>query len=104
MWCTRNEQVLAAQQQLESQVLHHDIIEQFQLGSLHLLTPNLFYITPGPNGFSQDQVLALSSDDQLIWLQAIRNAHICGQEQLQSSMGRMRQLMEDWALPPPPPS
>jgi len=103
LWCTRNDQVLMARQRLASQVLQHDIIEQFQFGSLHLLLADLFYVTPGPHGFSQDQVLALSSDDQLIWLQAVRNARIRGQEQLQSSLGRMRQLMENWALPLPPP-
>jgi len=91
-----------ARQRLASQVLQHDIIEQFQFGSLHLLLADLFYVTPGPHGFSQDQVLALSSDDQLIWLQAVRNARIHGQEQLQSSLGQMCQLMENWVLPPPP--
>ncbi len=82
MWCTHNEQVLKARQHIESQALRRDIVSQFQLGSLHLLPSNLFYITPGPHGFSQDQVLSLSSDDQFIWLNAIRNARIRGQEQL----------------------
>jgi len=101
MWCTHNGQILAVRQHLAFQVLQHDIIEQFQFGPLHLLPAHLFYVTPGPHGFSQDQVLMLSSDDQLIWLQAVNNAHICGQEQPQSSMGQMRQLMENWVLPPP---
>jgi len=99
MWCARNDQVLAARQGLADLALQNDVIQQFQLGTLHLLPADLFYVTPGPHGFSQDQVLALSSDDQLLWLQALRNARLHGQEQLQSSLGQMHQLLENWVLP-----
>ena len=97
IWCTCNDQVQVAHQRLASQALQHDILAQFQLGDVYLLPADQFYVTPGPTGFSQDQVLSLSSDDQLLWLQAVRNARIRGQEQLHSSLGRMRQLMENWA-------
>jgi len=99
IWCTRNDQVQVARQRLASQDLQHDILAQFQLGAIYLLPADWFYITPGPTGFSQDQVLSLSSDDQLLWLQAVRNARLRGQEQLQSSLGRMCQLMKNWAPP-----
>jgi len=99
MWCARNDQVLAARQGLADLALRNDVIQQFQLGTSHILPAGLFYVTPGPHGFSQDQVLALSSDDQLLWLQALRNARLHGQEQLQSSLGQMHQLLENWVLP-----
>ncbi len=39
-----------------------------------------------------------------LWLQAVHDACIHGQEQLQSFMGGMHQLMDNWVLPPLPPS
>jgi len=99
IWLVRNESVLEACQAHEAQLVLQAVMEQFQFGLLNLLPVDRFYVTPGPLGFSQDRVLSLPLDDQRLWLQAVRNARLHGQEQLLTPLGRMQQTMDEFLHP-----
>jgi len=101
-WLDCNHHVLQAREQTALAVARQEIAEQFYLGIQHLQLDDQFYVTPGPNGFSLEQVSHLPLEDQQLWLQAVHNARIHGQEHLCSSMAHMRQLMSDWLHIPPP--
>jgi len=79
MWLSRNHQVCLAQHQQELTSTREAIHIQFQQGTTNLLPVDHFYITPGPDGFSLQQVLDLPIDDQLLWLHAVSNARTQGQ-------------------------
>ena len=102
LWLARNQQVLEARQVQESLTVRQDILAQFQLGTQNLLPADQFHVIPGPHGFSLDRVLNLSLEDQVLWLQAVRNARSFGQIQLRSPLERMRQTMEDFVIHPTP--
>jgi len=99
IWLVRNASVLEARQAHEAQLVLQAVMEQFQFGLLNLLPVDRFYVTPGPLGFSQDRVLSLPLDDQQLWLQAVRNARLRGQEQLLTPLGRMQQTMDEFLHP-----
>jgi len=79
MWLSRNQQVQELLCQQECHSLRAAICSQFRLGLMDLLLADHFYVTPGPQGFSLQQVLELPQDDQQLWLQAITNAREHGQ-------------------------
>jgi len=80
IWIAWNQQIFEVRQQQETESVHHDILEWVHLATQNLLPVDRFYVTPGPNGFSQARVLGLPLDDQITWLQAVHNAHLCGAE------------------------
>jgi len=80
MWTSRNQQVIQVRRQQAIAATLDDIRTQFTLGTQHLLPVDQFYVTPGTNGFTLQQVLDLPPDDQLLWLHAIRNAQARGRE------------------------
>ncbi len=79
MWLSRNHQVFLAQQQQTLTSTREAIHLQFQQGTTNLLPVDQFYVTPGPQGFSLQQVLDLPIDDQQLWLHAVSNARTRGQ-------------------------
>jgi len=99
IWLARNQQVLEAHQAHEAQLILQAVTEQFQLGLLNLLLVDHFYVTPGTLAFSQDWVLSLPLDDQWPWLQAVRSAHLHGQEQPLTPLGWMQQVMDEFLHP-----
>jgi len=102
IWLARNQQVLEARCSREFQQARSEILEQFHLGIHSLLPVDQFYVALGPHGFSQERVLNMTLDDQLLWLQALRNARLRGAEQLSTPLGRMRQVMDNYLHPPSP--
>jgi len=100
LWIARNQQVLAARQAQDIQLTRQSVVEQFRLGLLHLLPVDQFYVTPGPQGFSEARVLNLTLEDQVLWLNAVRNARLRGQDQLHTSLGRSQQVMDNFLHPP----
>jgi len=76
LWTNHNQAVLQAQQQVALATSCQEIIDQFNLGLQHLLPEDHFYVLPGPQGFTLDQIFALPLEDQQLWLQAIHNACI----------------------------
>jgi len=71
MWLAHNQQVQEAHRQQELASLTTAIQEQFRLDLSDLLPPGHFYVTPGPQGFSLQQVPELPIDDQQLWLHAV---------------------------------
>jgi len=90
---------LEARQAHEAQLILQAVTEQLQLGLLNLLPVDHIYDTPGTLGFSQDWVLSQPLDDQWLWLQAVCNAHLHGQEQLLTPLGWMQQIMDEFLHP-----
>jgi len=64
LWTKCNHAVLQAQQQVALAISHQEIIDQFNLGIHHLLPEDCFYVLPGSQGFTLDQVFALPLKDQ----------------------------------------
>jgi len=73
LWLDCSHHVLVQRQLTASTVAYLAIEAQFCLGLQHLLPKDHFCITPGPHGFSLDQVLALNHEDQQLWLQSVQH-------------------------------
>jgi len=82
IWLARNHQLTLNQQQQASTQSATDIVDQFHQGTTDLLPEDHFYISQGSQGFSLAQVLDMSFKDQQLWLHAIRNTRLQGQEVL----------------------
>ncbi len=78
LWVSRNNQVNSILRQRELSATTDAIRSQFQQGTTNLLPIDHFYVTPGPQGFSLQQVLDLPLDDQQLWLHAVSNARTRG--------------------------
>jgi len=80
VWLAHNQLVRDIQQQQETSLTHRAIHHQFSQGVLNLLPSDYFYTMPSPQGFTLTQVLNLPPDDQQLWLHAVTNARIRGQD------------------------
>jgi len=98
LWLDCSHHVLVQRQLTASTVAYLAIEAQFCLGLQHLLPKDHFCITPGPHGFSLDQVLALNHEDQQLWLQSVQ--HTSKDATYFNLHLSMHQLMTDWLQPP----
>jgi len=78
LWLSRNHQVNLLLRQRDLSATIASIRDQFRQGTTNLLPIDHFYVMPGPQGFSLQQVLDLPLDDQQLWLHAISNARARG--------------------------